>query len=199
MRDTSIKTSFITIYDSFLARVTSDMYMELTELDTIRMLQEILINAISIFEFPRFNIYDYEPGDWDDLGTYCGIESDYEEVPATGWVGGAFNCQLTPEEINILSLNMVIEWLGQQLNTTDNTEMKCSGSDFKMTSQANHMAKLKVMIDAKNKESVHLQRIYKRRKWTSEGAQSTLGEIISGPKKLNNINQIGHWIHDFQV
>lgn len=198
MRDTSIKTSFITVYDSFLARVTSDMYLELTELDTIQMLQDILINSIPRFEFPRFNIFDYEIGYWEDLGTYNGVESDNKEVPATGWVGGAFNCQLTDEEINILSLNMVIEWLIQQLDSTENTQMKYSGSDFKFTSQANHMAKLKVMIDAQNKDSIHLQRIYKRRRWTSNGSQSTLGDIITKPDHtLNNINQVGHWIHDF--
>ena len=37
---------------------------------------------------------------------------------------------------------MVIGWLGQQLDTTENTRMKYSGSDFKFTSQANHMQKL---------------------------------------------------------
>ena len=40
-------TSFTTIYDSFLARVTSDMYMELTELDTF----ELLINKKEFIDF----------------------------------------------------------------------------------------------------------------------------------------------------
>ena len=57
-------------------------------------------------------------------------------MPATAWVGGSFNI-LTQEEINILSLYMVVEWLGQQLATTENTRLKYSGSDFKFTSQAN--------------------------------------------------------------
>ena len=43
-------TSFATVYDSFLARVSDDMYMELTELDTYEMLQDLLINAL-----PRLN------------------------------------------------------------------------------------------------------------------------------------------------
>ena len=42
MQNLTKGTSFATIYDSFLARVTSDMYMELSELDTIEMLQELL-------------------------------------------------------------------------------------------------------------------------------------------------------------
>ena len=158
------KTSFVTIYDSFLARVTSDMYMELTELDTIEMLQDLLINAIPRFEFPKFDIFDYEEGHWEGMGIYCGVESDYKETPSTGWVGGVFNTLLTKEEINIISLNMVIEWLYQQLDTTENSKMKYSGSDFKFTSQANHMAKLKVMMDERKQECFHLQRLYKRRK-----------------------------------
>ena len=187
-------TSFVTIYDSFLARVTSDMYMELTELDTIRLLQELLINAIPRFEFPKVDIFDYEIGFYDDLGTYKGIESDNKEVPATGWVGGAFSYILTEEEINILALNMVIEWLGQQLDTTENSKMKYSGSDFKFSSQANHMAKLKVLIDAQKQDSVHLQRIYSRRKFDENGVQSTLGRIITKPNhQLNNINRVGYW------
>ena len=187
-------TSFITIYDSFLARVTSDMYMELTEEDTIEMLQDILINAIPRFEFPRVDLFDYEEGHWESLGTYNGIESDNKEVPAIGWVGGAFTYSLTQEEINILALNMVIEWLGQQLDTTENTKMKYSGTDFKFTSQANHMAKLKVLIDAQKQDSVHLQRIYKRRKVENGSVQSTMGQIVSVPDYgVSKINRIGFW------
>ena len=74
---------------------------------------------------------------------------------------------------------MVIEWLGQQLETTENTRMKYSGSDFKFTSQANHMAKIKVLVDAKQKDCLHLQRLYKRRKVVGSMIQSTMGQIIS--------------------
>lgn len=194
MADINTTTSFMTIYDSFLARITSDMYLEFTEIETLEMLQDILINAIPRFEFPRFNIFDYEIGYWEGLGIYQGVESDNKEVPATGWVGGAFNTLLTEEEINILALNMVIEWLGQQLDTTENTRMKYSGSDFKFTSQANHMAKLKVLIDAQKQDSIHLQRIYKRRKIVSDSVQSTMGQIVSKPTYGNfDYNRAGNW------
>ena len=174
-------TSFVTIYDSFWGRVTDDMFLELTYVDTLEMLQDLLINALPRFEFPRFDIFDYELGTWQGLGFYQGVESDNKEVPVIGWVGGAFNYSLTDEEINIIALNMVIEWLTQQLDTTENTREKFSGSDFKFTSQANHMAKLKVLIDAQKQDSVHLQRLYKRRRFTVKGAQSTMGDIISKP------------------
>lgn len=181
------KTPFSIIYDSFLSRCTSDMYMEVTELDTLEMLQDLLINAIPRFEFPRFDIFDYEAGALISVGTYTGIESDYIEVPATAWVGGAFNSDLTQEEINILSLSMVVEWLGQQLATTENTRLKYSGSDFKFTSQANHMSKIKVMMDSYRQECFHLQRLYKRRKFVDGEVRSTAGLIMSTPSYGYNI------------
>ena len=46
------KTPFSAIYDSFLDRVTSDMYMEMTEFDTFHALQDLLITGLSRFEFP---------------------------------------------------------------------------------------------------------------------------------------------------
>lgn len=192
-------TSFIIIYDSFLTKVTSDMYMELTELETIEMLQDLLLNSIPRFEFPRFDINDYEEGHWEDYGTYQGIESDNIEVPATAWVGGAFHSNLTQEEINILASLMVIEWLGQQLHTTENTRMKYSGSDFKFTSQANHMAKIKVLIDAKKADCLHLQRLYARRNFKDGRVQSTMGKIVSNPSYGvgDNINQIGFWVNRY--
>lgn len=187
------KTPFSTIYDSFLTRVSSDMYMEFTELDTLEMLQDLLIAAIPRFEFPRFDIFDYELGEFEEQGTYNGIESNYEEVPVTAWVGGSFNSILTQEEINILSLSMVIEWFSQQLATTENTRMKYSGNDFKFTSQANHMAKLKVMIDAYKQDCLHLQRIYKRRKIKDGKVHSTLGMIMTTPSYGNKIRNVEEW------
>lgn len=176
-----ITTPFSTIYDSFLNRITDDMYMEMTELDTFEQLQSILLNAIPRFKLPKFNIFDYEEGCFIQDGTYKGIESDNKEVPAICWVGGFFNNDLSIEEINILSLAMVVEWFGQQLATTENTRMKASGADFKFTSQANHMAKLKVMIDEYEAQCKSLQDTYKRRKVVKGKILSTMDQIMSTP------------------
>lgn len=46
-------TSFDTMEDFFLAGITDDMYMELTEEDTKALLDEILIAALPSFEFPK--------------------------------------------------------------------------------------------------------------------------------------------------
>ena len=46
-------TRFAVVYDSFLSKITDDMYLELTEEDTKNLLRELLISAIPKFEFPR--------------------------------------------------------------------------------------------------------------------------------------------------
>jgi len=155
--------------------------MEWTELDTYSHLQDLLTVSIPRFEFPRFNIFDYEEGYYDSLGIYSGVESNNIEVPAAGWVGGTFHNNLTLEEINIIALNMVIEWLGQQLSTTDNTVMKYSGSDFKFSSQANHMAKIKNLLEKYEQESNHLQKLYKRRIVDKDGSIKTTISTLMMP------------------
>jgi len=42
--------------------------------------------------------------------------------------------------------------------------MKYSGSDFKMTSQANHLQKMISLLNECQRQSHHMQRLYKRRR-----------------------------------
>ena len=173
-------TPFSVIYDSFLSKITDDMYMELTEWDTERMLEELLISAIPKFEFPRVNLNDYELEYVESETKYQGVDSDNIEVTAFFLGGGCFNCELSSEEINILATYMIVEWVGQQLASVENTRMKYSGSDFKFTSQANHMQKLLLMKKDYEREGFHLQRLYKRRIVDSEGnIRSTFYKITS--------------------
>ena len=172
-------TPFSIIYDSFLSKITDDMYLEFTELDTFRMLEELLVVAMHKFEFPRFDITDFERNYIDDIDTYEGVESDNEEVTIIIYGGGYFNSILTPEEINILSTYMIVEWLGQQLASVENVRMKYSGSDFKFTSQANHMSKILTLKKDYEREGFHLQRLYKRRLKDEDGImRSTFGTIM---------------------
>ena len=175
-------TPFSYVYDSFLSKITDDMYMELDESDTYKLLENLLISAIPQFEFPRQDLSQYETSFYTDEITYCGVESDNELV--TGWLlgGACFNCVLTPEEINILATYMIVEWLGQQLASVENVRMKYSGSDFKFTSQANHMQKLLALKKDYEREGFHLQRLYKRRAVSSRNGRviSTM-DIIMAP------------------
>ena len=150
-------TPFSAIYTSFFSKITDDMYMELDRKQTEGMLQELLIGAIPWFEFPKVNIFDYD----EDMET--------------------FNVHLNNEEINILATYMIVGWLDQQLASVENTRMKYSGSDFKFTSQANHMQKLLQLKKDYERTGFHLQRLYKRRTQDKNGIQrSTFGDIMGG-------------------
>ena len=65
-------TPFSVVYDLFLSKITDDMYMELTELDTYRLLEELLLSAIPKFEFPR-QLLDYELEEFEDEVIYNGV------------------------------------------------------------------------------------------------------------------------------
>ena len=168
-------TPFSVIYESFLSKITDDMYMELTKEDTYKMLEDLLISAIPKFEFPRINLFDYELGKTEP--------AEGEEETDT-YIVGFFNNELSLEEINILATYMIVEWLGQQLASIENTRMKFSGTDFKFTSQANHMQKLLVIKKDYEREGFHLQRLYKRRAPRStDGAPKSTLDIIMAPLK----------------
>ena len=156
-------TKFSAVYDCFLGKITDDMYMELTPEDTLRDLQSLLIDAIPGFEFPRKNLNDYiiavaaQTDTNNDTTTY--ILND----------NSTFNTTLTQEEINILAILMMCNWLQRQVTSIENIRMKYSGSDFKFTSQANHLAKLLTLLGECQRQSLHMQRLYKRRKIDSAG------------------------------
>ena len=171
-------TNFTDVYNRFLGKITDDMYLELTPQDTIKDLRNILIDAIPGFEFPRVNLYDYtidqeiKPEDevqedemiigllWDDT-----IEDDdLGRAPLVVVEKSNFSGDLNSEEINILAILMMINWVQRQVTSIENTRMKYSGSDFKMTSQANHLQKLLSLLSECHRQSHHMQRLYKRRK-----------------------------------
>lgn len=174
-------TPFSAIYNCFLGKITDDMYIELTPEDTIKDLQRLLIQAIPGFEFPRKNLDDYEvkvvqmkedevlPDDfiigviWNDLS------DNTVDVPDVIVEKSAFAEELTSEEINILALLMKQGWVQRQVTSIENTRMKYSGSDFKMTSQANHLQKLLSLLEESRRDSFHMQRLYKRRKKDRDG------------------------------
>lgn len=152
------------VYDAFLRQITDDMYMELTREDTLSMLFELLNSAIPWFEFPRQTLDICTPEDPDD-------EED-----------GYFVNDLTNEEINIIAIYMIVVWIGQQLASIENIRMKYSGQDFKLTSQANHIAKLQSLQKEYERKGFHLQRLYKRRKKDSKGVyRSTMHTIMETP------------------
>ena len=111
-------TKFATVYNRFLGKITDDMYLELTPEDTIKDLQNLLVDAIPGFEFPRINLYDYDISvvkiAEDEI-----VEEDFvlgvvweddsgelSEVPNVLVDRSSFNVELSSEEVNILALLM---------------------------------------------------------------------------------------------
>lgn len=191
-------TSFTKVYSAFLDQITDDLQMELTPEDTIKDLQHLLINGIPEFEFPRKVLTDYtiatEVIDEKDL-----TEDDFvigviwneieEEEPTVAKViveRSTFAADLTPEEIYILALIMKCGWLQRQVTSIENTRMKYSGSDFKMTSQANHLAKLLTLLTECQRQSFHMQRLYKRRKVDDSGAISSNWGVLREVSALDD-------------
>ena len=175
-------TQFAAIYNRFLEKITDDMYMELTPEDTIRDLQNLLTDAIPGFEFPRVCLTDYKvktaiineadakPGDFILAVLWQELPEDGEQlIPDVLVERSCFKAELTPEEINILALLMKQGWVQRQVSSIEVTRMKYTGSDFKMTSQANHLSKLLSLLTEAQRESFHMQRLYKRRKTDSNG------------------------------
>lgn len=148
------------------------MYLELTPEDTIKDLQNLLIDAIPGFEFPRKDLYSYEISleqvlEEDILNEdfVIGIaDTDLDEDSKVIVDRSHFSVDLSSEEVNILALLMKQGWVQRQVASIENTRMKYSGSDFKFTSQANHLSKLMSLLSECQRESFHMQRLYKRRK-----------------------------------
>lgn len=56
--------------------------------------------------------------------------------------------------------------------------MKYSGTDFKMTSQANHLAKLLALLAETQRQSHHMQRLYKRRRVSKDGTIKSNWDVL---------------------
>ena len=174
------------------------MYLELTPEDTLKDLQNLIIDAIPGFEFPRVNLYDYnisietipENELLDDdfvLGTvWEEIEDTESSIPNVLVDKSSFNINLSSEEINILALLMKQAWVQRQVTSIENTRMKYSGSDFKMTSQANHLSKLLNLLSESQRESFHMQRLYKRRKLDGNGYYQSNWSMLGSISALDD-------------
>ena len=162
-------TPFTQVYNRFLGKITDDMYMELTPEDTVRDLRNLLIDAIPGFEFPRKNLLDY---------TIVEADNALEEE-------SSFAADLDSEEINILAILMMISWTQRQVTSIENTRMKYSSSDFKFTSQANHLAKLLTLLAETQRQSHHMQRLYKRRKVGENGRYESNWSMLRDTSALD--------------
>ena len=100
-------TKFASVYNRFLGKITDDMYLELTPQDTMRDLQNLLVDAIPGFEFPR-KVLSY------NISVQEGTDGEFviKSVEGISYVdNSAFDVELTSEEINILAILMMCSWV----------------------------------------------------------------------------------------
>ena len=177
-------TPFSVVYNNFFSRITDDMFLELDKIDTEKILEELLMQAIPLFEFPKVSL-DFCPSvietvmeeEWNpDTETMDLIP--VKKITQEGY----FKYKLTLDEISVLASYMVVYWLGYQLASVENVRMKYSGSDYKLTSQANHMAKLQSLKNNYQQQAFHLQRLYNRRRIGEDGVYvSNLDKLDAAP------------------
>ena len=176
------------------------MYVELTPEDTLKDIQRLLIDSLPGFEFPRKNLFDYtidmkiinenelERDDfligvvWNEIPENI----DPNAPPQVLIDCSAFGAELTPEEENIIAILMMEGWLQRQVTSIENTRMKYSGSDFKFTSQANHLSKLLALQTECRRQSLHMQRLYKRRKIATNGEYRSNWSVLRENSAIDN-------------
>lgn len=193
-------TSFVEVYNRFLGQITDDLYVELTPEDTVKDLRNILIDSLPGFEFPRKNLLDYtvkteiineedvQEGDF-IIGVIWGelAEDDMMQPPQQVMVErSAFAEDLTQEEIMIISKLMMDNWLQRQITSIENTRMKYSGADFKMTSQANHLSKLVTLQDKVKQQAHHFQRLYRRRRLNEDNMYESNWDVFKRTNYYDN-------------
>lgn len=151
-------TPFRKIYEAFLGKIEQDTWDLVLD---IQMLEEdwfmLLRSAINRFMFPRISL------------------EFNEELQC-------FNEELTEQEIQVLAVFMRNEWLKRALYTYSLIRQEYSTKDFQLTSQANHMDKLKQLVELSDYECKHMINLYSRVidkkpfNWTANFA----GDVTSG-------------------
>lgn len=98
-----------------------------------------------------------------DIATYCqnlmssampkisAIESDFSDVDDSGFID-----DLTGDELEVISSQMVVEWVERKLNTVQLLNIFVGTKDENMTSQANH---INALISLRDKHRATVSRI----------------------------------------
>lgn len=138
-----MNTSFLDIYKVFLEKISDFAILKLEDDEIQNFCRSLLLAAL-----PKINPLE------NDL-TY-NLEDD------------TFNASLLPVEIEIIAIQMVAEWIEPQLNSTLLTKQFIGTKDESFFAQANHIDKLKVMLEYQEARSRKLRRDYMYRHFDFE-------------------------------
>lgn len=109
-------TSFQEVYNYFLAKITTNEYINLTETELEVELQQLLRTSFA------------------ECVSFKNTSADY--------ILNEFDRDLTDLEMNIISYNMVAHYLSPKINSIELLKQSLSSKDYQMYSQANHLSKL---------------------------------------------------------
>ena len=129
-------TPYSKIYDRALAKITDYELAFVPDADFQLMLSGWLHSAIAKFRKCASDLSDRD----DELAT--------------------FNVDLIDEEIEILALLIVCEWLEPQINSVTLTHQMFGGKEEKYYSQSSHLAELRALRDGTRTEARKLMRDY---------------------------------------
>ena len=156
-------TSFLKVYDAFLARITADEWTLEEELAIVeRDWQELLKMAIFRFKYPRVDLEIVE------------VEPTIEDPSQLKIY--EFSNDLTNDEIQILALYMKHEWIKRCIASWENIRQLYADKDF---SQANHLDKLNKLEAAVSDEIHTAEGIYDR---SREKRPADLFKKLAGKK-----------------
>jgi hypothetical protein len=131
-------TPFKVVNEAFLARIEQDEWSLVENLEDLESdFYQLMKMAINRFLFPRVAL------------TYNEDEACFDE-------------ELGLEEINYLAVYMKNEWLKRKLANWELIQQQYHTSDFSFLSQANHMSKLKELVELSNKECLNTTNLYSR-------------------------------------
>lgn len=122
------------VYDSFLQKITDFDILKLDEEDFLNECLQLLKSSVARFTVGE-DIYI--------------VESESK-----------FNRILTPLEVDILSLGMVLAWVEPKINNITLYKMKLSSKDYKSFSQANHIKEMREIKSQVQKDFLYWSTIY---------------------------------------
>ena len=155
-------TSFMKVYEAFLARITADEWTLEEDLAIVeRDWQELLQMSIFRFKYPRISL---------ETET---VESDCPQHNKVQFVN-----DLTNDEIQLLALYMKHEWVKRCIASWENIRQLYADKDF---SQANHLDKLNKLEAAIELEVRRAEGTYDR---SREKRPADLFRKLAGKKNV---------------
>lgn len=132
-------TEFQDVYNFFLSKIETYEYENFTDEELNILFQQMLRIAFK--------------------------QCKYFKDIKVDWNMETFNRVLTDEEIDIVASYMLVEWYNPRINTDLAIKQTLSSKDYKLTSQANHIATVKDLRQNALKEARYLAKQYELTKF----------------------------------